>query len=106
MNNQSYLKRLQEKWQLNSLWQVVLVLITFACTGFTVVFIKQPILDLLKVDMESGGFWKTILYLLLVLPLYQVLLLAYGFLFGQFRFFWEKEKKIMKRIGRLFIREK
>ncbi|WP_215226478.1 DUF6787 family protein [Echinicola shivajiensis] len=104
MNQQSYLKRLQKKWQLKSLGQVLLVLLVFACTGLTVVFIKQPIFDFLGVNMESGGVWKTLLYLLLVLPLYQIMLLFYGFLFGQFSFFWEKEKEIFQRLRKLFIR--
>ncbi|QDH78325.1 hypothetical protein FKX85_04430 [Echinicola soli] len=106
MNEEGFLKRLQQKWQLKSIWQVLLVLLAFACTGFTVLYIKQPIFDLLGVDMSSGGFWKTVIYLLLVLPLYQIMLLFYGFLFGQFSFFWEKEKKIFKRIGALLIRKR
>ncbi|MCH7404435.1 DUF6787 family protein [Belliella aquatica] len=94
----SFLEKLQTKWKLKSLWQVVIVLLVFALTGFTILFIKKPIFDLLGVNMESGGFWKTILYLLLVLPLYQVVLLFWGFLLGQFDFFWEKEKQIFRRI--------
>jgi hypothetical protein len=99
-----FLSKLQAKWKLESLLQVVLVLLAFACTGTTVLLIKTPIFALLGVDMEEGGFWKTVLYLLLVLPLYQALLLAYGFVFGQFRFFWEKEKQFIKRMGRIFSR--
>ena len=93
-----FLQRLQTKWKLNSLLQVVLVLIVFALTGFTILFIKKPIFDFLGVSMERGGFWKTVLYLLLVLPLYQIILLMWGFVFGQFSFFWEKEKQFIRRI--------
>ncbi|SHM61073.1 hypothetical protein SAMN04488057_102325 [Cyclobacterium lianum] len=99
-----FLERLKQKWKLNSLWQVVLVLIVFACTGFTILFVKKPIFDLLGVDTRGGGFVQTVIYLLLVLPLYQIFLLVYGFIFGQFTFFWEKEKKFLQRIGRLFNR--
>ncbi|SFT74245.1 hypothetical protein SAMN04489724_1963 [Algoriphagus locisalis] len=99
-----FLQRLQTKWKLDSLLQVVLVLVVFACTGFTILFIKNPILDFFGV--EKGGFVNTILYLLLVLPLYQIFLLIYGFIFGQFKFFWEKEKQIFRRIGGLFSRKK
>ncbi|GGZ18963.1 hypothetical protein GCM10007049_09090 [Echinicola pacifica] len=107
MSKGNFFHRLQEKWKLNSLWQVFLVLLAFACTGLTVLYIKQPIFDLLGVDMSTGGFWKTFLYLLLVLPLYQAMLLFYGFVFGQFHFFWDKEKKFFHRIRSLFIhREK
>lgn len=94
----NFLNRLQTKWKLNSLLQVVLVLIVFASTGFTILFIKKPIFDFLGVSMERGGFWKTVLYLLLVLPLYQIILLMWGFVFGQFSFFWEKEKHFFRRI--------
>lgn len=99
--NHRFFKKLQDKWKLESIGQLVLVLLVFACTGMTVLYIKQPILDFLGVNMEEGGFWKTLLYLLLVLPLYQLFLLVYGFLFGQFAFFWEKEKKFLKRIWKL-----
>ena len=96
---QSFLQRLQTKWNLKSIKQVILVLIVFACTGFTILFIKKPIFDFLGVSMERGGFWKTVLYLLLVLPLYQIILLIWGFVFGQFAFFWEKEKQFFRRIS-------
>ncbi len=95
-----FLQRLQTKWKLESLFQVIMVLVVFACTGFTILFIKNPILDFFGV--EKGGFVNTVLYLLLVLPLYQIFLLIYGFIFGQFDFFWEKEKQIFRRIGGLF----
>jgi hypothetical protein len=32
--------------------------------------------------------------------------LIYGFIFGQFKFFWLKEKKMAQAIGRIFIRKK
>ena len=99
-----FLKRLQTKWKLESLIQVVMVLVVFACTGFTILFIKNPILDFFEV--QKGGFVNTSLYLLLVLPLYQIFLLIYGFIFGQFQFFWEKEKQILRRIVGLFGNKK
>lgn len=99
-----FLQRLQTKWKLESLLQVVLVLVVFACTGFTILFIKNPILDFFGV--ERGGFVNTVIYLLLVLPLYQIILLIYGFIFGQFSFFWEKEKQIFRRIGGMFSKKK
>jgi len=98
-----FLHRLQTKWKLESLFQVVMVLVVFACTGFTILFIKNPILDFFGIERGGGqGFVNTVLYLLLVLPLYQIILLIYGFIFGQFKFFWEKEKQIFRRIGKLF----
>jgi hypothetical protein len=102
-----FLQRLQSKWQLKSLTQVLLVLLAFACTGTTILLIKNPLLAFFGIERGGGqGALNTLIYLLLVLPLYQILLLAYGFIFGQFRFFWEKEKQLVKRIGGIFIRKK
>lgn len=102
-----FLQRLQSKWQLKSLTQVFLVLLVFACTGTTILFIKNPILAFFGIQRGEGqGAFNTLAYLLLVLPLYQIFLLVYGFIFGQFRFFWEKEKQLVKRIGGIFTRKK
>ncbi|WP_111669346.1 DUF6787 family protein [Algoriphagus litoralis] len=101
-----FLQRLQTKWKLDSLLQVVLVLVVFACTGFTILFIKNPILNFFGIERGGGqGFINTVLYLILILPLYQIFLLIYGFIFGQFNFFWEKEKQIFRRIGKLFSKK-
>jgi hypothetical protein len=102
-----FLQRLQSKWQLKSLTQVLLVLLVFACTGTTILLIKNPLLAFFGIERGGGqGALNTLLYLLLVLPLYQIMLLAYGFVFGQFQFFWEKEKQLLKRMGDIFIRKK
>lgn len=102
-----FLQRLQIKWQLKSLTQVLLVLLVFACTGTTILLIKNSILAFFGIERGGGqGLMNTLAYLLLVLPLYQIMLLIYGFIFGQFRFFWEKEKQLVQRIGRIFNRKK
>lgn len=102
----SWLVRLQEKWQLNSLWQVIAVLITFSLAGSSVVFFRKMLFNLIGFD-EASPFWlKTVTYILLVFPLYQVLLLVYGFLLGQFAFFWEKEKKLARWIVSKFTGKK
>lgn len=76
-------------------------MLAFACTGTTVLFIKEPLLGFLGIS-EKGGWVRTVLYLLAVLPLYNILLLAYGAVFGQFRFFWEFEKRTVRRMLKLF----
>ena len=40
----------------------------------------------------------TVLYYVLILPVYNLFLLVYGALFGQFRFFWEFEKRFFGRL--------
>jgi Na+-driven multidrug efflux pump len=97
MTNASWMEKLKQRWKLGSTFQVVVVLLVFACTGFTILFIKKPILHFLA-GAQGDSTIASVLYYLLILPLYNVILLAYGFLFGQFSFFWEFEKKFFNRI--------
>ena len=92
-----WIEKLKTRWNVHSAGQVILILIVFACTGFTVMFIKPVIMDLLFRDGKST--WFSILYWVLILPVYNLFLLIYGAIFGQFKFFWEFEKRFF---GRLF----
>ena len=100
-----FLGKLQDKWELNSAYQVIIVLLVFSLTGSTVVFLRKSLFGLIGFDETTNIWIKTITYIAFVMPAYQVLLLGYGALFGQFRFFWNKEKKMLQRIGKLFNRK-
>lgn len=97
MAETSWIERLKQRWKLGSAFQVIVVLVVFACTGFTVLLIKKPVLHFLAGDQGESTL-ASVLYYLFILPLYNIILLAYGFLFGQFRFFWEFEKRFFNRI--------
>jgi hypothetical protein len=92
----SWIDKLQTRWKVKSAFQVIIILIVFACTGFTVMFLKPVITHFLF----SGGrtTWFSILYWVLIFPVYNLFLLFYGFIFGQSKFFWEFEKKFFNRM--------
>jgi hypothetical protein len=96
MANPAWIEKLKNRWNVKSAWQVIIILLVFTCTGFTVLFIKKPLLTLLAGD-EGNSTLGTILYYIFILPVYNLLLLGYGFLFGQFSFFWNFEKRMMER---------
>lgn len=97
-----WVDKLKNRWNLQSTWQVVIILVVFACTGTTVLLIKSPLFTYLFPNGEKP-LWANIAYYVMILPVYNILLLAYGFVFGQFRFFWNFEKKFFSR---LFSRSK
>jgi hypothetical protein len=97
MRAPQWIERLRTKWKLHSIWQVVIILVVFACTGFTVLFIKKPLLEFLA-GKEGDTLLASILYYVFILPVYNVVLLGYGFIFGQFKFFWEFEKRFFNRL--------
>ena len=77
---------------------MLIILLVFTLTGCTVLFLKRPLTEWVAGDGEKP-LWFSVLYYVLILPFYNVLLLAYGALFGQFRFFWEFEKRFFRRFG-------
>jgi hypothetical protein len=92
-----WIDNLKTRWNLKNTWQVVIILIVFACTGTTVLLIKRPLFSYWFPDGEKP-LWADITYYILILPIYNILLLAYGFVFGQFAFFWDFEKRFFRRI--------
>ena len=100
----SWTENLKARWALKSTYQVIMVLIVFALTGTSVLFLKEPIFSLLGLTDEWSSGVQTVVYLITVLPLYQVLLLVYAALLGQFSFFWEFEKRSFQRLRRLWTR--
>ena len=101
----NWIEKLKIRWKLDSAWKVVIVLLVFACTGFTILFIKRPLLNWLAGE-QGDTTLASVLYYVFILPLYNVILLGYGFVFGQFRFFWNFEKRFMERFFRWLNREK
>jgi hypothetical protein len=97
-----WIDKLKERWSLASAWQVIVILIVFACTGTTVLLLKRPLLAYWFPDGERP-LWASVMYYVMIFPAYNILLLAYGFVFGQFRFFWDFEKRFFSRIFSKFI---
>ena len=103
------LNRLKEKWNIKSNFQAIVILIVFALTGSASVKFAQPVLDFLNVNITTfedfllGKVFYYLLRIIIVFPIYQVLLILFGTLFFQFKFFWRFEKKMLSKIGFKFL---
>jgi hypothetical protein len=79
---------------------MIRIFLVFAFTGTSSVFVGRPIIKLLGITQDVlNPFLYWFLYIIIGLIFYQILLLIFGWLLGQFRFFWEFEKKIFKRFS-------
>ncbi|WP_117883470.1 DUF6787 family protein [Aureibaculum luteum] len=93
-------EKLKKRWNLTSNLQVIAILVVFSITGYTSLIIAKPILEFVGLPQATTNPWiYRPLRILLVFPFYQVLILIYGWLFGQFEFFWNFEKKMLSRLG-------
>ena len=94
------IKYLKEKWNLKSNFQLVIILIVFAITGSSSLYISKPLMEFLSISSENMDiylYW--ILRFIIVTVVYQFVLLLVAFVFGQFNWFWNFEKKILKKMG-------
>ncbi len=98
------MKKLKQRWGIESNWQLFVILLVFSVTGYSSLVIAKPILSLVGLSQETTNPWiYRPLRLLLIFPFYQVLIVLYGWLFGQFKFFWDFEKKMLRRMGLGFL---
>ncbi|GAA4230676.1 hypothetical protein GCM10022291_01400 [Postechiella marina] len=94
------MEKLKKRWGIENNWQIIVIFIVFAITGSTASFIGKPILNFLNITPESFttvGYWVVRIVLLFIM--YQIMLVCFGWLFGQYKFFWNFEKKMLRRFG-------
>ena len=92
------MQKVRNLFRVESNAQLIIVNIVFAVTGTASVYIAGIIIDFFGLDvLNSFAYWT--LRVLLLIPVYQVLLIVIGTLFGQFTYFWQMEKKMLKRFG-------
>ena len=76
------MKKLKERWGITSNFQLVIVFIVFAITGSLSAYLSKPFTNYIGLTQENlGGFFLPI-RLLAIFPIYQVLLVAIGTVFG------------------------
>lgn len=95
---------LKQRWNLKSNWQIIAIILVFAITGSTAAMLSKPILHCLGISKETHHIdLYILLYFVIIFPIYQILLVSFGFLFGQFQFFWNFEKKLLRALKLGFI---
>lgn len=95
---------LKERWGITSNFQMLIILVVFAITGSTSAYITRPVLAMIGITKDSLNpfiYWP--LSLLLILPVYKILLVIIGTLFGQHQFFWNFVKKMLTRMRLGFL---
>ena len=100
------MKRLMEKWGIDSTRRVVIICIVFTLAGSSITQIRQFAWPLLGFTEETSMWIKVPTYIALIFPTYQVMLMIFGTLFGEFHFFWAKEKKMFGAMWRLITGKK
>jgi hypothetical protein len=94
----------KSRWGITSNFQVAVIVVAFAITGSSAALVSKPLLGWLGISKETVSPWLYyVIYLVVILPAYQILLVLIGSILGQFRFFWAFEKKLLRMVGLGFL---
>jgi hypothetical protein len=93
----------KQSWNITN-WRFFVIILVFAITGSSAAMLSKPILHWFGISKETHHIVLYILlYIVIIFPIYQVLLVSFGFLFRQFQFFWNFEKKLLRAMKLGFI---
>lgn len=100
-------KKLYKRWKVTHRWQLIAMFLVFAVTGSTAGKISDPLMELISFNKETTNGW---IYwpvrIVLIFPIYQVLLVIFGWIFGQYNFFKDFAIKMASRMGFGFLFKK
>ena len=95
-----FMDKLKQRWGIESNFQIAIIILVFAINGSLAVFLTNPITNILGIHKETTVpllYWPV--RILAIFIIYQITLVIVGALFGQKRFFWNMEKKMLQRLG-------
>ncbi|MDG1822417.1 MAG: diacylglyceryl transferase [Flavobacteriaceae bacterium] len=98
------MQKLKKRWGIHTNTQLVIIFVVFAVTGSSAAKLATPLTEFFGITKDSSSafvYWFARIFL--IFPIYQVLLVFFGFIFGQFSFFWNFEKKMLSRMGLGFL---
>jgi len=92
------MEKIRKLFRVDTNYQLIIVNIVFAVTGTLALYLAGDVINLIGIkesEVSSFIFWT--LRIIIIIPVYQVLLIVIGTIFGEFKYFWEMEKKMLNR---------
>jgi len=89
------MNKLKQRWGITTNRQLIVIFIVFGITGMLAAQLGKPLTLLLGISEDYWLFWP--IRILIIFPIYQVILLIVGWVFGEFNFFWNFIKRMFNR---------
>ena len=92
------MKKLKKLFKATSNWHLFIIFLVFGISGSLSVIVSGPIIKLFKIKelIDNSTLYLT-MRILIIFPVYQIVLLFVGTLFGQYKYFLDFEKKMLIR---------
>ena len=100
----SFVQRLKNKWGITSNWDFFLICLVFSLAGMMVSVCRPLVFHLIGITNKTPLWIKILVYIPLIVPIYQISLILFSLPLGQFPFFWAKQKYLGRALLRFFLR--
>ena len=92
------INKIKKKWGIKSNLQLLIIFLVFGITGSTAAWISNPILNFMGLKQATISAWiYWPIRIIIIFPVYQILLLIIGTIFGQSKFFKSFIKKMFQK---------
>ena len=82
-----------------SLFHLIIIFIVFGISGSLSVVVSGPILDYIQIEKLVTYYPAYLLIrFILIFPIYQFVLIIIAIVFGEYKYFLEFEKKMIRRL--------
>jgi hypothetical protein len=92
----TWINRLKQRWRIDSDRDFWMIMLTFSLAGMTIMVVRRFLFPLVGITNATPMWVKVTAYLPLAFIAYQIGLLLWGSLLGQFNFFWAWEKRMLR----------
>lgn len=94
------IEKIKKFLQVDSYFQLIIVLTVFSITGSLSLFLSDYLLKILDININNyDPIFFYLLRIFFIFPIYQILLIIIGTIFGEFNYFWKFEKKFLRKLG-------
>ena len=93
------LEKIRNFLKVDNNFKLIIVFIVFGITGSLTLYVSDILFMFLDISKDKFGYFYVFIRILIIFPIYQLLLIIIGTLFGEFKYFWQFEKKFLKKIG-------
>jgi len=92
------IKKIRGFFKVDSNLQLIIVFTVFGITGSLTLYVSEFLFSFFDLS-ENHGVLNIFIRILIIFPIYQLLLIIVGTIFGEFKYFWRFEKKFLRKIG-------
>lgn len=95
-----FINKLESKWVVKQRWELIRIFFVFAITGSSSVAVGRPLIKWIGISQSNfNSFFYWMVFVFANLIIYQILLIFWGYILGELNFFWNFEKKMLRRLG-------